>query len=88
MTHREDAEKMEEAWATQATLADLRVSQQLQEAKLRMAYMVASQPASVAMDAATPGGDLFSRDELRHQDDSVPPPTHVYKRPQGWQAAD
>ena len=68
-----DAENMEEAWASQAILADLKVSQQRQEDKLRMAYMVASQVATVAIDAATPGGAVCSRDDLR-PDDSGPPP--------------
>ena len=47
--------------------------QQREEAKLRMAFFVALQVETAAIDSATPGGAIFNHDDP-HQSEALAPP--------------
>ena len=68
-----DATKIDDARALQADLETTLLSQQREEAKLRMAFLLASQAEAAAIDSATPGGAIFNRDD-QHQSEALAPP--------------
>jgi hypothetical protein len=68
-----DATKIDDARALKYYLEATLLSQRREEAKLRMAFFLASQAEAAAINSATPGGAIFNRDD-QHQLEALAPP--------------